>query len=191
MTDAEKLDTPHAVYRIYAADETLLYIGCSSAIGKRLGAHISSQPWRLQIEKITVKWYKGWLVAAKAEAEAIITEKPKYNKAVFPVDSIGTQTNNLNNSRPEKLRGDGIHCPKCGNEKENRHNAYCRSCGKKYDRAYRMRLGWLPRLPPTTVCPRCKGIKEAGPSYCKPCNREVSRLRRERLKNFSVPRNNP
>lgn len=168
MDWALKVDLPHALYRIFNEKEEPIYIGCSQNIYARLKGHLSERLWRCEIATVKVTWFAGYLAAARAEAEAIRNEKPKYNVVVSNPENIG------NHHRPKRTRGDGIHCPKCGEEKENRKKAYCPACERIYRENKKRAEGWTPRPPPTTICPKCKGTKEPGPSYCRRCRNEIT-----------------
>lgn len=68
----------HAVYRCFAADGQLLYIGTSGAFGRRLAAH-AQKIWFLEVRGITLEWYPDDRSAEAAERRAIHVEQPKYN----------------------------------------------------------------------------------------------------------------
>jgi predicted GIY-YIG superfamily endonuclease len=181
MTHAEKLVTPHAVYRFFGAGGELLYVGCSADLSTRLYQHRSSKDWYQQIVRITLEWYPGWLEGARAEAAAILAENPLHN--VRTIDPA-----NCGKVYAPHPRGDGLHCPKCGKPKEDSRpgRAYCRSCQRDYQLARRVALGWMPRPPPTLICPRCRGTKEAGPSYCKKCKSQINRAYKKSQKKQKV-----
>ena len=42
----------HFVYRLYATDGRLLYVGLSSNVLARIGRHLSSAPWGAEIARI-------------------------------------------------------------------------------------------------------------------------------------------
>ena len=71
--------TRPCVYRFFAADGTLLYIGCTVRGDQRIDKHRYSTPWFEQAANITLEHFGSWLAASHAEAAAIITESPKYN----------------------------------------------------------------------------------------------------------------
>lgn len=166
-----KINTPHAVYRIIRADGAILYIGCTLDALNRAQQHIYR--FKDQVAHIVFEWYPGWLEAARAEAAAILDEKPLFNRYSPHPDSVGLEATRI---RPK--RGDGLHCPRCGAEKLRRRDAYCPPCARAYTLERKHRLGWEPRPPPTTVCPKCGGPKDPGPAYCRKCGNEYRRLRR-------------
>lgn len=67
-----------AVYRCFAEDGVLLYIGTTGHLGRRLADH-AQKTWFLASAQITLKWFPDEESAAKAERRAIETEGPKYN----------------------------------------------------------------------------------------------------------------
>lgn len=68
-----------AVYRCYAADGTLLYLGSSGDIWGRLRSH-SGKAWALAIRGITLEWHPDLESAQAAERLAIMVESPRYNE---------------------------------------------------------------------------------------------------------------
>jgi hypothetical protein len=124
---------PHALYVMYNRKMEPIYVGFSRNLFLRLQYHGYRSPWIEEIAAIKVLWYPDRLQARKAEAELILKLAPKYN-----------QHHNHSHLQvaapPEKKRsrGDGIHCPKCGNPKESRTKAYCRLCMRLYE--YEQRL---------------------------------------------------
>ena len=80
----EEINRPHAVYRCYAADGTLLYIGCSKdPFVTRWNRHCEngyrSSKWVDQCTRITAEWFPNWSPACLAEGVAIAEEQPKFN----------------------------------------------------------------------------------------------------------------
>jgi predicted GIY-YIG superfamily endonuclease len=80
-------DIPHgpfdkyaAVYRFYAADETLLYVGATDNVMKRLIAHKARHGrWFKAIAWIKVDHFDTRMEALAAEEIAITTENPQHN----------------------------------------------------------------------------------------------------------------
>lgn len=70
---------PHWVYRVFDADDALLYIGCSLNPAQRLDGHAVSKVWWEFVRSITVESYPTKAEARVAEAAAIAAEKPRYN----------------------------------------------------------------------------------------------------------------
>lgn len=71
------------IYRMFAQNGTLLYIGMSGNPKARMKAHFSTTEWvREFVHRVEVSDpYPTQLEAYKAEREAIIAEKPLHNKA--------------------------------------------------------------------------------------------------------------
>ncbi len=71
----------HALYRFFAADGTLLYIGLTMNPGTRWKAHSKDKPWWTEVANVTVEVYPDRRSVEAAEVSAIKSEKPKYNIA--------------------------------------------------------------------------------------------------------------
>lgn len=68
-----------ALYRHFAADGRLLYVGISlSAIG-RLAQHRETSHWYGEIARVDIEWHSDRNAAMKAEKNAIQNEHPPYN----------------------------------------------------------------------------------------------------------------
>jgi predicted GIY-YIG superfamily endonuclease len=70
-----------ALYRHYAADGTLLYVGVSSNPARRLAQHIKSG--RTDIDHMLMEWFADRPSALAAERAAIAAERPRLNKIVY------------------------------------------------------------------------------------------------------------
>jgi excinuclease UvrABC nuclease subunit len=68
----------YAVYRCYADDGQLLYVGETGELGTRFASH-AQKLWFTQVRGITLEWYADELDALNAERRAIHVEHPKYN----------------------------------------------------------------------------------------------------------------
>jgi len=68
-----------AIYRHYAIDGTLLYVGISISALARTAQHRDTSGWYGRIAIITVEWLDTRLDAEAAEAAAIMKEQPLYN----------------------------------------------------------------------------------------------------------------
>lgn len=73
-----------AVYRLFATDDTLLYVGVAKRFGTRWEQHAKVQPWWPHVDHQTVQWYPAREDALLAEKVAIETERPVYNIAGSP-----------------------------------------------------------------------------------------------------------
>ena len=68
------------LYRHFAEDGTLLYIGVSSEIGRRQAKHLWGSPWANQIARIEIENYPTREAALLAEKTAVTAEKPLHNR---------------------------------------------------------------------------------------------------------------
>lgn len=68
-----------AVYRFYASDDTLLYVGVTQRFGTRWSNHAKQKPWWPQVARQTVVWYDTRTEALRVETDSIKMEKPMHN----------------------------------------------------------------------------------------------------------------
>lgn len=73
-----------AVYRFFAADDTLLYVGVTQRFGTRWSNHARQKPWWSQVARQAVVWYDTRAEALAVETEAIKTEGPVHNVLHMP-----------------------------------------------------------------------------------------------------------
>lgn len=73
-----------AVYRFYAADDTLLYVGVTQRFGARWSNHAKQKPWWPRVARQAVVWYDTRAEALAIETEAIKSEKPVHNVLHVP-----------------------------------------------------------------------------------------------------------
>lgn len=127
---------PHALYRYFDPVGTLLYIGCSLEPFSRLQVHHTIQDWWRDIATVKIEWHPDWYAARRAEAVAIVAEVPRYNRLRISPDQVATTIR----ARRDRLpRGDGVHCPKCGEPKPRPKATYCAKCQAAYQRARRLK----------------------------------------------------
>lgn len=69
----------HALYRFYGAGGTLLYIGITNHLPRRLGQHHDEKAWWHGVSEVKVEHYPSREAVLEAERRAIIAEKPLYN----------------------------------------------------------------------------------------------------------------
>lgn len=69
----------HVLYRMFAGDGRLLYVGITADVGMRLHAHAGDQPWWREVATITVEHFDDRATALTAETTAILTERPAHN----------------------------------------------------------------------------------------------------------------
>lgn len=68
-----------ALYRLYDANDRLLYVGMTSDPKKRWAAHAVRKPWWPEVATRDVEWFADRKAAQEAEAAAIRGESPLYN----------------------------------------------------------------------------------------------------------------
>jgi predicted GIY-YIG superfamily endonuclease len=77
---------PTAVYRLYDADDNLIYVGISDSLGIRFGTH-SRREWWPRVVRYTLSWHEHRRQALAEEAKAITHELPAENLMV-PVSAL-------------------------------------------------------------------------------------------------------
>jgi predicted GIY-YIG superfamily endonuclease len=80
-----------SLYRHFAADGTLLYVGISLNPLNRLGQHKHNAAWFDKITRVAIEQFPSWAAALEAERNAIKEEKPLYNIAFAPKEWAITQ----------------------------------------------------------------------------------------------------
>lgn len=75
---------PSVVYRFYADDDQLLYVGCTNSTTRRFAEHFpprQSTPrgWQAEVSRIETVQYPDRRSAEEEEARAIFTEGPLFN----------------------------------------------------------------------------------------------------------------
>lgn len=79
------------VYRAFSKDNELLYIGITKDLKNRIINHKSSKKWWIEVDRIDEESFDDRVSAMKAEARAIKSENPKYNKRILQDESkVGT-----------------------------------------------------------------------------------------------------
>lgn len=71
-------EKPTALYRFFAADNRLLYVGITHRLNGRLSAHKRDKPWQ-EVARIELEHYPTREQALAAEERAIKSEKPAWN----------------------------------------------------------------------------------------------------------------
>lgn len=72
--------TPGYVYRLYSDNGSLLYIGCTWNVARRVRAHKRNSRFGHLIASHDAVWYPIRDEALVAEREAIAAERPPFNK---------------------------------------------------------------------------------------------------------------
>lgn len=73
------LAVPTFLYRLYDAQDELLYVGITENVRLRMQRHAAIQPWWNQVERLEVATYSSRDEAEEAELRAIRGERPKMN----------------------------------------------------------------------------------------------------------------
>lgn len=92
-------EAPSALYRLFAADGSLIYLGITGNLRMRLARHAQEQPWWGLVSRKTVTFYATRRDALRAEAAAIRDEQPGRNllvpqtsgnpgRAKYPLDHV-------------------------------------------------------------------------------------------------------
>ncbi|MGW3196290.1 GIY-YIG nuclease family protein [Streptomyces sp. NPDC001118] len=98
-----------ALYRLYDADDRLLYVGIAKDVRKRWQAHEQTKPWWHLVTANRVEWLPTRQQARAAELVAMESESPLYNGVWHP---DGTYTQGKYDDAAEtdyaaeRLRGD-------------------------------------------------------------------------------------
>lgn len=71
------------VYRLYAADGTLLYVGSTGNVLERLGSHAADKLWASQVVSVRVEAFAQRSAALAAERQAVRREKPHHNGVLY------------------------------------------------------------------------------------------------------------
>jgi predicted GIY-YIG superfamily endonuclease len=69
-----------SLYRHYAADGTLLYVGMANSALRRLDGHRAKSSWLNDIVRVEIEWFETRADAHAAERAAVNTESPKHNR---------------------------------------------------------------------------------------------------------------
>lgn len=102
-----ELPTRTALYRLYDANDQLLYVGISDNPRQRWGTHSAEQVWWPLVVRKTVEWFGNRREAAKAEAAAIRAESPAKNVALPDEDGLGGWTLSVPRARRRPVPSGG------------------------------------------------------------------------------------
>jgi len=83
MTD----QIPTSLYRLFGADDELLYVGVAGNPGRRFEQHRKDKPWWGEVITVTLEHFPTRPDALAAEVTAIEEERPRYN-VVHRVDVV-------------------------------------------------------------------------------------------------------
>jgi len=83
---AAQLSNAPGVYRMYAADERLLYVGKAAALRKRVGSYFAAAPKSMRLTTMLAQVARMDVIITRTEAEALLLENqlikslaPRYN----------------------------------------------------------------------------------------------------------------
>lgn len=79
MPVAHLVEAPTVLYRFYDAEGTLLYLGITSTLMSRLGAHSGDKAWFRGVASATIEHFPDRASALTAERDAVQAEHPRYN----------------------------------------------------------------------------------------------------------------
>jgi hypothetical protein len=79
MTEQQPLPRPTRLYRHFAADGSLLYVGISLSWPARTRSHAHYSAWFAQVATVQIESFPDRESALNAEREAIRSERPKFN----------------------------------------------------------------------------------------------------------------
>jgi hypothetical protein len=96
---------PRWLYHLRAADGTLLYVGCTANVVRRLRDH-ARKPWWPEVETVEsepMSWYGAW----QAEQDEIRDAPGRYNVTQLETARRGWETRHR---RQEAAHQDGYRC---------------------------------------------------------------------------------
>lgn len=79
---------PTVLYRLYGADETLLYIGITDCPERRFKQHRDTKAWWPEVSQKTTEWHPTRRRALAEEAAAIEAETPVHNIQYNPAAPV-------------------------------------------------------------------------------------------------------
>lgn len=79
-----------SLYRMYDADNQLLYVGISTGPVKRMEQHKSEKDWFYEVRHIEIEWFENREQALLAESFAILRERPLHNSQRPPERKLKT-----------------------------------------------------------------------------------------------------
>lgn len=69
----------HLLYRLFDANDELLYVGRTNDLRRRFESHAEAQPWWPEVARSQVESLASFVALCQAERTAIVEERPKYN----------------------------------------------------------------------------------------------------------------
>ncbi|WP_435643840.1 GIY-YIG nuclease family protein [Streptomyces sp. H49] len=80
---------PTAVYRLYDAEDRLLYVGITRNLARRWDQHSRAQSWWHLVTRREAEWHTDRASAEAAEITAVQSEAPQFNKDHVPNRRLG------------------------------------------------------------------------------------------------------
>lgn len=158
QTTQERASRPAAVYRLYAADGTLLYIGSAYDPDRRCKSHHGKHWWPL-VARRTVEWQGNRSRAYTAEAAAIKAERPVHNLMCKPGYQAPVTPAVLQRIADNRVRGK-VSGEASRIERAVRGQALRDGLG--WDEAYqRGRVAWLEHLDASGLFPEWVSRQQA------------------------------
>lgn len=74
--------TTHTLYRFFAADDSLLYVGITNNPARRFSKHKDEKAWWLDVARIELEQHSSRDELLAAERQAVMDERPLHNKAM-------------------------------------------------------------------------------------------------------------
>ncbi|MFE6355895.1 GIY-YIG nuclease family protein [Streptomyces rochei] len=75
-----------ALYRLYDADDLLLYVGITHNPKRRWSAHSRDKHWWPDVARKTIEWFETRKSAERVEKIEVEEERPRYNKVFNGAD---------------------------------------------------------------------------------------------------------
>lgn len=79
VTEIASAGQPNTLYRFYAPDGALLYIGITKDLGTRLKAHNRQKDWFVEVADVKLEHFPSRDAVEAAERAAIANENPRWN----------------------------------------------------------------------------------------------------------------
>jgi predicted GIY-YIG superfamily endonuclease len=107
------IGAPQALYRFFAVDGTLLYVGISLNPGARWKQHRADKPWWSEVANVTIEHHPNRDSVMNAEREAIKAERPRYNRVHNQTPESGRRMAAMLKRMPKPPDRYKDGCPMC------------------------------------------------------------------------------
>lgn len=139
----QEINYTQCLYRHFADDGSLLYIGITGRIVHRTMTHFRSAPWEPLISRIEVERFSTRFAVLLAEKMAIQTEKPRYNQQHNA--SHLRELERLELVREAEMRRSGLIRHPNETEASHARRLHLRQCS----------LNWHAKIRNEARCPQC------------------------------------